>query len=177
MPIISTTRRLRATGSAGARAAASATGRGPGRPGGGVRHRAGPGADAFGERRDDLGIQPVGFGEPAGGAGEGRADLARVDHGQRQAGPGEGGGHGDLEAAGGLEHHERRGQDAELRDQPVEALAAARDGDGPARRAQVHVEAVLGDVDADEGRRSSGGRLAAHDPSSWMRARGGCRGG
>jgi hypothetical protein len=78
MPIISTTWRLRATSS-------------------------GRGADALGEQRDRLGVEPVGLGEPAGGAGEG-ADPVRVDDGERQPGAGERGGDGDLEAAGGLEH-------------------------------------------------------------------------
>ena len=39
--------------------------------------------DRLGEMRDRRGIEAVGLGEPAGGAGE-IADLARVDHRQRQ---------------------------------------------------------------------------------------------
>ena len=53
----------------------------------GIDDGAGLGADALGEEGDRLGIQPIGLGEPAGGAGE-AADLAGVDHGERQAGAG-----------------------------------------------------------------------------------------
>jgi hypothetical protein len=45
------------------------------------------GADAFGGRGDDFGVERVGLGQPPGSAGE-VADLAGIDHGQRQAGPG-----------------------------------------------------------------------------------------
>jgi hypothetical protein len=81
------------------------------------------------------------------------ADLARVDHGQRQPGGGEGGGDRDLEAAGGLQHDERRGELGEAGREALQARAIARHGEGLVRRQDVDVEAVLRDIDADEGRR------------------------
>src|SRR3954470_6476319 len=51
----------------------------------------------------------------------------------------------------------------------LKSRAVARDGEGLARRAEMHVEAILGDVDADKARRG-GGRLI-HGPSLRMRAR------
>ena len=71
----------------------------------GARHRARLGADAFGEQRDGLGVEPVGLGEPPRGAGE-VADLARVDDRERQARAGDRRGDGELEAARGLQHDE-----------------------------------------------------------------------
>jgi hypothetical protein len=139
------------------------------RPRVGVRHGFRVRSDALGEDGDRLGVEAVGLGEPAGGAGE-VADLARVDHGQRQAGAGERGGHRDLETAGGLQHDEAGRFRPQPRQQPVEAPAVARHGEGLARRAEVHVEAIFGNVDADEGRRG-GGRLI-HGPSLRMRAHG-----
>jgi len=91
----------------------------------GVGQRARFGADALGEQRDDLGVERVGLGQPPDGAGE-RADLPGIDHGQRQTGTGERCGDDQLEAAGGLQHDQRRRQTAQCVDQLVEPLAVAR---------------------------------------------------
>jgi hypothetical protein len=63
--------------------------------------------DRLGEAGDRLGVEPVGLGQPPHRAGEG-AHLARVDDRDRQAGRGQGRREADLQAAGGLEHDERR---------------------------------------------------------------------
>ena len=105
-------------------------------------NRARFGADTLGEQGDDLGIERVGLRQAPGSAGE-IADLAGIDHGQRQASPGQGRGDGQLKAAGGLQHDQRRGQPAQLDYEPVEALALARNGEGLLRRQHMHVEAVL----------------------------------
>ena len=133
-----------------------------------VRHRPRLGPHALGEEGDRLGVEAVGLGEPPGGAGE-VADLARVDDGERQAGAGQRRGDGDFETAGGLQHHEGGRQGPQLRGQAVEAGAVARNGERLARRAEMHVEAVLRHVDAGEDRHL---RRLIHDPSLRMRARG-----
>jgi hypothetical protein len=62
--------------------------------------------------------------------------------------------HGDLEAARGLEHDENRANRSEPVDQRRDAGAVPAHGESFSRRAKVHVEAILGDVDADEHRPS-----------------------
>ena len=74
----------------------------------------------------------------------------------------------DLEAPGRFQHHQRRREGAQAPDQRFEPRAVTAERKGLVRRAQVHVEAVLGDIDADEGRRSG---EVLHDPSLRMRAR------
>lgn len=66
-----------------------------------------------------------------------------IDHGERQASPGQGRGEGQLKAAGGLQHDQRRCQSAQLDGEPVEAFAIARNGEGLLRRQHMHIEAVL----------------------------------
>jgi transposase len=60
--------------------------------------RAWLGTDPFGEQGDNLGIECIGLGEPAGGAARAKSrDLAWFDHGERKAYARQSGGHGDLE--------------------------------------------------------------------------------
>jgi hypothetical protein len=73
----------------------------------GVGHRPGLGADALGEQREEGGVDAVGLGEPARGAGE-VADLAGVHDGDRQARGDEVRGEPGLVAAGRLEHYQGR---------------------------------------------------------------------
>ena len=107
-----------------------------------------------------LASRAIGLGQSACGASE-AADLARVDHRDRQGGRGQGGGEADLQAAGGLEHDQRRlkGEQAAL-DQRRYLLLAVVDREALTGGAQVHLEPVLGDVDADED------RYLVHDPVS-----------
>ena len=139
------------------------------RLGDGVLHGPGLRADPLGEERNCRGIKAVGFSQPAAGTGE-VADLAWVDHGERQAGAGQGGGDNEFEATGGLEHDEGGRVGPQPRQELVEARTVARDGEGLTRRTEMDVEAVLGDIDADKARRGSG-RLI-HGPSLRMRAHG-----
>jgi hypothetical protein len=108
---------------------------------------------------DRLGIQAVGLGQPAHRPRE-AADLARVDHRDRQAGRGQGRREADLHAAGGLEHDERWLKRDQTLDQRRYLLLAIVDREARAGRAQVYIEPVLGDIDADE--RGS----LVHDPVS-----------
>ena len=124
-----------------------------------VGERAWFGANAFGEQGDDLGIQRIGLGQPAGGAGK-VADLARVDDGQRQARAGESGRNREFEAAGCLEHNQRRGQDPQIADQLLETLVIVCEREGLPRRTYMNIKTILGDIDADEVRH--GGRLFHH---------------
>jgi hypothetical protein len=129
-------------------------------PGGLVRQGARGRPDGLGEAGDRRRVQPVGLRQPARGAGEG-AHLARVDDRHRQAG----GGEADLHAAGGLEHHQCWRERDEAPDQRRHAPLVVAEAEALAGGAEVDLEVVLGDVDADEH-----GRLV-HDPVSPMRAR------
>jgi hypothetical protein len=115
--------------------------------------------DRLGEAGDRLRVEAIGLGQPPHGAREG-ADLARVDHRDRQAGRGQGRREADLQPAGGLEHDQRWRERDQTGDQRRHALVVVVDGEALAGGAQVDVEPALGDVDADEG-----GSLV-HDPGS-----------
>ena len=115
--------------------------------------------DRLGEMSDRLGIQAVGLGQSAHRPRE-AADLARVDHRHRQGSRGQGRGEADLQAAGGLEHDQRRLKGEQALDQRRYLLLAVVDREALAGGAQVHLEPVLGDVDADED------RYLVHDPVS-----------
>ncbi len=86
----------------------------------------------------------------ADGDGEG-ADVAGIDEGDGQAGRHEAGGDDGLEAAGGLDPDRLGREGGEAGDEGGDAVGVAGDGEGLSARADVDVEGVLGDVDADEG--------------------------
>ena len=115
--------------------------------------------DRLGEMSDRLGIQAVGLRQPAQRTGE-AANLARVDHPHRQAGRGEGAGNADLQAAGGLEHDQRRLKGEQALDQRRHLFCVIVDGEALAGRTEVDVEPALRDVDADKD------RSLVHDPFS-----------
>ena len=115
----------------------------------------------LGEAGDRLRVQAVGLRQPTYGAGEG-AHLARVDDRDRQAGRGQGRREADLHAAGRLEHDQRRRERGQAADQGRHALVIVVGDEALAGRAQVDVEAQLGDVDADE----HGSGSLVHDPVS-----------
>ena len=121
-----------------------------------VGHRPGRRRDRFGEMGDRRGVQGVGLGELAGRPGE-VADLARVDHRQRQARRTQRRRHRDLVAAGRLQHDQRRIEPAQPVRQIFQAFAVARDGKGLPRRPDMHVEPVLRHIDTH--------RNPFHDPS------------
>ena len=86
-----------------------------------VGQRPGLRVDRLGEVGDRLGVEGVGLGELAGRAGE-VADLARVDHRQRQPGGAQRRGHRRLVAAGRLECCSARGLRADRRDNLLKLL-------------------------------------------------------
>jgi hypothetical protein len=96
------------------------------------------------------GIERIGLGELAGGAGE-VAELARIDHRQRQAGCGQGTGDHRFVAAGGRQHDQAR-LAAQLGQQALQPGRVAAGREALALGAQRHLEPVLGKVDADEDR-------------------------
>ncbi len=79
-------------------------------------------AHALGEERQDVGIDPIGFGELAGGPGN-VADLSRVGDDQRQPGRRKCGNRRALGAASGLEDDERRRVAADALDECLDAGA------------------------------------------------------
>ena len=117
--------------------------------------------DRLGEMGDRRGIEPVGLGQLAGGAGK-VADLARVDHRQRQ-----------LRRGDRARHHASRsrrsppsrpGPEPARRNRSTSAARAftvARDGEGFAARPHMHIQPILRDIDTDKG---------FHVPSLRMRA-------
>jgi len=88
------------------------------------------------------------------------ADLARVDDAERQPDAGDGSGDSRFEAAGCFQDNEGNGQLDETVGEFVQPLSVSRDTECLATRSEVHVEAILGNVDADE----DGGRFV-HDPT------------
>ena len=118
-----------------------------GRIGQGPRRRLHHGA----ELREQLRIEGVGLGEAVAGLGI-RAHLARIDHGDAQAGAGTRGRRRGFVAARRLEHDERRGQRRKARHEAVEGGGGR--GAGPRGSARVHGDGELGfaDVDANHGR-------------------------
>jgi hypothetical protein len=100
---------------------------------------------------DRLGVEPVGPGQPARGAGE-VADPARVDDHRRRAGGAQRRSGRRLGAAGGLKHDQCRGELGEPFGQDRQGVGIPPEREGLAGGAHVHVEPALGDADAD-GRR------------------------
>jgi len=79
------------------------------------------------------------------------ADLARVDHGDREAGQRQSRGQGALEPAGGLDHDQEAAAGAEPGDQPADPARIVGEAGALAGRQQVDVEPTLAHVHADEG--------------------------
>src|SRR4051794_27818933 len=137
--------RRRATRAPRWRVASSGRGRTGGRTASAKR------AIASASRRSVLASRPV--------AREG-AHLAGIDDRDRQPGRGQGRREADLQAAGGLEHDQRRRERGQAFDEPRHALVVVVGGEALAGGARVDVEPVLGDVDADER------GILVHDPVS-----------
>ena len=94
------------------------------------------------EARQHAGIQPIGLGQDAVGAGE-VADLARIDADDRQAGRGQGGQHGPLVAAASFQHDADRPQRLEPPLQAPQAAPRARHRPGRPRGLHGHVQPGL----------------------------------
>jgi len=117
--------------------------------GAGVREGPDRGPDGLGEVGQDGGVEGVRLGRPAGRLGE-PPGLGRVDDGGRHPGRVEGHDGRVLEAAGGLDHDERRGHPADPGDEGGDPGRVVGEPLGAAGRSGVGVEEVLGHVDADE---------------------------
>src|SRR3954447_2049870 len=109
-------------------------------------------AIASASRRSVLASRPVARAEARTPRGL-RPPPGRPGRGQARRGA-------DLQAAGGLEHDQRRRERGQAGDQGRHALVVVVGGEALAGGARVDVEPVLGDVDADE--RGS----LVHDPVS-----------
>ena len=79
------------------------------------------------------------------------ADLGRVDDDDGQAGLGEARDHDGLEASGRLKPDRLGSHCAQPLDQRGDAFGVARDIEAVVRATNVHVEAILGNVDTDDG--------------------------
>jgi hypothetical protein len=90
-------------------------------------------------------------------------DLPWVDHRKRQLGAAQRRGDGDLEAAGRLEDDQGRLRLIQTRHQLLQAGMVTGHGEGLTRRQRMDVEAVLGDIAANEQRHHGG--VLIHDPS------------
>ena len=77
------------------------------------------------------------------------AHLCRIDHRQRQAGPGEGGSRHCFEAAGCLKGHQHRQERAQPGDQLLKTRAATLYGKGFSQGMHMHIEPILRDINAD----------------------------
>jgi len=91
-----------------------------------IRQRPGLGAHALAEERQRVSVDPIGLGELPCGPSE-VAHLPGIRHDDRQPGGRQGGDHGTLVSARGLEDHERRGVLAQALEQRPDATVIIGD--------------------------------------------------
>jgi hypothetical protein len=99
----------------------------------------------------DLGVDAVGLGQPAGRLGE-VTGLAGVDGSGRYAGGLQCGHQGQLQAAGGLDDDQGRGEGLESGDQGGDAGRVVGVAGHLMTGPGGGIEVGLGDIDADEDR-------------------------
>jgi len=106
-------------------------------------------AHGLSEVGQDAAIQAVGFGQEAEGAGK-VADLARVDHDHGEFFSGQGGYHGDFQAASRFQDNARGAEGGQALDQGGQFVGVV--GRAPGLLAGEHgqIEMLFGDIDADE---------------------------
>ena len=114
-----------------------------------VRQGPGFGPQGLGEVGQDLGIDLIGFGQLAGGAGEFPHRLG-IDQGHRQLGLGQGRGHQELITAGGLQHDELGFEGRQALDQLLDAAVVVGGDKMAVLRPHGHIQVLLGDVEADK---------------------------
>jgi len=133
-----------------------------------VGHRVGiayPGRrEGLGEMGDDRGIEPVGLGEPAAGAGE-LANLARIDHGGDQPRLAQRQPQRPFVPARRLQHDPFAAQRPQPADQGIVAGPVVADRKADPERAHMHVQTVLRNIDPYKNRR------AHHHPIPFLRLR------
>jgi hypothetical protein len=111
----------------------------------GVGQRARCGLHHLGEAREHLGVEGVGLGQLANGAGE-VAHLARIDHRHRQPSLRQGRDQGHFAPAGGFQDDEGRGQRPEASDEVGDAALIVRGDPLPGGRAHGDIQLRFGDV-------------------------------
>ena len=109
------------------------------------RHRPQP----LAVERQRVGIEPIGFRQQTGGAGE-IADLARIDHCDRDLGLLERRRQHALQATRGLDHHQQARLAGKPDDQPRNAAPVAAEAGAIATWQQVHIRLRRADIYADE---------------------------
>ena len=115
----------------------------------------------LGKMSDRRGIDPVGLGQLASGAGK-VADLAGIDHCERELRGTHRTGHHRLVATGRLHGDQSRSEPLQALHQHRQAFAVARHGKGFATWPQMHVQPIFRHIDPDK---------MLHVPSLRMRAR------
>ena len=115
----------------------------------GVRVRQGPHrrTDGLGEMGQYLGVQDVGLGQPASGLGE-VPHLAGIDHHHWQGLGSQSTGHGQFQAASGLQDNYRWRQGPKLRYQMPNPGPIVSHGPDRTRGPDSYIQPVLGHVDA-----------------------------
>jgi hypothetical protein len=109
----------------------------------------GAGTDLLTEPGDDGGIDAIGLGEDSDPASE-IADLTRIDDGDEMTRVEEIGDDASLITAGGFDDDQATSRCGELVAKLLQGALVVSQGDGPAFGEQMHIERMLGDIDADE---------------------------
>ena len=133
-----------------------------------IGHDPGLGPHRLGKGRDHRGIDPIGLGQPAGRAGE-VADLARIDHRDPMPQLRQQGRDLVLQAAGGLEHDQRRVADrTELAGQSPRTVPGGGDGEpGAAGSRQTSRRSLATSMPTQQAIEA----MLSMDPTLQMRAR------
>jgi hypothetical protein len=133
------------------------------RLGRGIREGSEGRPDDLGELGQDRRIEGVRLGQFPGRLGE-VADLAGVDDHHGEPRGGQRAREGGFEPAGGLQDDQGGGQPAHPLHERGEAGLPIRDGPPVAARAQRDIEAVFGDINADEDWKGGHGVLLPLEP-------------
>ena len=116
----------------------------------GIRKRPGSRTYGLGEAGKDLGVEPIGFGEPTRGTGE-VSGLSGIEHGYGDPSGASSESRGDrtLKTTAGFEDHEDGVQLFELAEEFVESILIIGHSEGLSRGEEGHLQAGFGDVYTD----------------------------
>jgi transposase len=122
----------------------------PGQEGGqflslGIRQRIERGSHRLSKVSQDLGIQPVSFGQPAGSSGE-VSNLAGIDQGQGQSSTSQSCSHRHLESARGLQYHQFRVELSQSRDYLGDTWSIVSHAPSISSGTHGDIQLVFGDV-------------------------------